>query len=190
MRIQFLIGNDRVIGRVTTFFQDLLDKRNFNVLNANGGDTNGRLIFRNFEKFERPSFVDYLRSGWQIGLTIAIDYTASNGAPSTPQSLHYLGANNQYEKAIYQVGQILEPYDQTRQFATFGFGGIPRHMGMNTTSHCFPLNGQPQDPRIYTIGGILETYRGTINNIGLSGPTNFATVINTFGQHAHTNAQF
>jgi len=31
-----------------------------------------------------PTFVDYLRSGWQISLVCAIDYTGSNGDPSTP----------------------------------------------------------------------------------------------------------
>jgi hypothetical protein len=45
--------------------------------------------------------VDYLRSGWQIGLTVAIDYTASNGDPNTPSSLHFLGGANQYEAAIF-----------------------------------------------------------------------------------------
>jgi hypothetical protein len=28
-----------------------------------------------------PEFLDYLVSGWQFNWTIAIDYTASNGAP-------------------------------------------------------------------------------------------------------------
>jgi hypothetical protein len=92
-----------------------------------------------------------LRSGWQISLTLAIDYTASNGAPSTPSSLHFMGQNNQYEAAIAQVGSIMEPYDQTKMFATFGFGGIPRHMGSNATSHCFPVNGNGMDPRIFGI---------------------------------------
>lgn len=85
-----------------------------------------------------------------------------------------MGQNNQYEAAIGQVGYILEPYDQTKQFATFGFGGIPRHMGSNMTSHCFPVNGDTMNPRIFGIGGILEAYRGTLPSIGLSGPTNFS----------------
>ena len=39
-----------------------------------------------------------------ISFVAAIDYTASNGNPSSSSSLHYLGNNNQYESAIYQVG--------------------------------------------------------------------------------------
>jgi hypothetical protein len=43
---------------------------------------------------EIPNFVDYLRSGWGISLAVAIDYTGSNGTPTDPSSLHYLGGNN------------------------------------------------------------------------------------------------
>lgn len=75
-------------------------------------------------------------------------------------------------------------------FATFGFGGIPRHMGLNSVSHCFPVNGSPVDPRIQGVGGVLQTYRGTLPQIGLGGPTNFENVIRTFTQHAEANAGF
>ena len=43
---------------------------------------------------EKPSIVDYLRSGWSISLAVAIDFTGSNGDPSRSDSLHYLGAHN------------------------------------------------------------------------------------------------
>lgn len=79
-----LLCDTRVIGVVDTTVQKLLDKRNYEVMTVNGQRGQGNLSFRSFEKIERPSFVDYLRSGWQINLTLAIDYTASNGAPSTP----------------------------------------------------------------------------------------------------------
>ncbi len=46
---------------------------------------------------EKPSFIDYLRSGWQMNLHVAIDFTASNEDPVLPISLHYLGEFNQYE---------------------------------------------------------------------------------------------
>ena len=94
--------------------------------------------------FERPTMVDYLRAGWQVSLVNAVDYTASNGNPKRRDSLHYLGGNNQYELAIKSIGQIIEPYDSDRMFPTFGFGGVPLHMGgLQETSHCFPMNGNP-----------------------------------------------
>lgn len=58
------------------------------------GQANSTLTFQNFRVFTRPSFLDYLRSGWQISVVCAIDYTASNGNPSQSSSLHYLGPNN------------------------------------------------------------------------------------------------
>ena len=91
-----------------------------------------------------------------------------------------MGPANQYEGAIYQVGKILENYDADRQFPTFGFGGIPRHMNSNTTSHCFPLNGNVNDPGINGIDMIVGTYRQFLPQIGLSGPTYFAPILKAF----------
>lgn len=36
-----------------------------------------------------PSFIDFIQSGVQINVTIAIDFTASNGNPNSPNSLHF-----------------------------------------------------------------------------------------------------
>ena len=116
---------------------------------------NSSLVFISFDVKIVPSFLDYLRGGWAISMVCAIDYTASNGNPSSPTSLHYLGPDNQYERAIYMVGGILEPYDLDRSFPVFGFGGIPRHMGINAVNHCFPLNGNPQSPEIFGIEQIV-----------------------------------
>lgn len=77
-----------------------------------------------------------------MSLTVAIDYTASNGEPTQPGSLHAMGAQNQYENAIFHVGSVVEPYDSDKMFPVFGFGGIPRHMGINGVNHCFAMNGQ------------------------------------------------
>ena len=92
-------------------------------------------------------------------MTIAIDYTASNGNSNDPNSLHYLGSKNQYEAAIMNVGQIIELYDSDKLFPVYGFGGIPRHMGVNGILHCFPVNANRADPKIYGIQNILSTYR-------------------------------
>jgi hypothetical protein len=48
------------------------------------------------------SFLDYLRGGIQINLTIGIDFTSSNKNYNLPDSLHYIGSQNMnsYEIAI------------------------------------------------------------------------------------------
>lgn len=105
---------------------------------------------------KKPTFVDYRRAGWQLGLTLAIDYTQSNANPDP--SLHHFYGNNPYEQAIEKVGTIIEPYDQSKQFSTLGFGGVPTYMGQSDSNHCFPVNGNEADPRIRTIQHVLETY--------------------------------
>ena len=48
-----------------------------------------------------------------MNFTVAIDFTASNGNPATPNSLHYYQPNfvNQYAGAIQAVGEIIQDYD-------------------------------------------------------------------------------
>lgn len=94
----------------------------------------------------KPGFVDYLRGGWQISQSIAIDYTASNKPPNDPYSLHFAGPTNMYNAAIGTVGKILEPYDYDKKFPMFGFGGIPVFSGGTKVMHHFALNGNKENP--------------------------------------------
>ena len=155
-----------------------LDRKEFEIRDEVGGVT-GNVEFTQFLMIERPSMVDYLRSGWIISLSVAIDFTASNGEISDPTSLHYIDPRdplkmNSYEEGILRVGTILEPYDHDRRFPVFGFGAIPRFMGINDISHCFHLNGF-ENPQVEGVQGILEAYRNAMyGGIGLYGPTNFS----------------
>lgn len=51
---------------------------------------------------------------------MAIDYTASNGNPADPRSLHYVdpagAVLNDYAKAMSGIGRVLEFYGKTRAF--------------------------------------------------------------------------
>jgi hypothetical protein len=138
--------------------------------------------FRNLYIEERPSFFDFLNSGWEINLTVAIDFTASNGPVMYPDSLHYIdprGNPNQYEAAITTVGSILENYDTDKLIPAFGFGGIPMYDQTETVNHCFHLNGAPQ-PECNRVAGLLEAYKFSLNNIKLYGPTFFGPCLQTF----------
>jgi len=56
------------------------------------------------------TFLDYIFGGCEIGVHIAIDYTLSNGDPSSVSSLHYLNPNtrqNEYTKAIEAVMKVI-----------------------------------------------------------------------------------
>ena len=129
----------------------------------------------NLVSYEQPSFVEYLNSGWQISLCVAIDYTLSNGEPHSAFSLHSLRGNNQYLMAIDSVGRVLEPYDSDRSFPVFGFGGINPLSGQ--TSHCFPINGKPDNPEVFGVDGIIEAYKSSLRTVQLSGPTYFSPLL-------------
>lgn len=47
-------------------------------------------------------------------LQVGIDFTASNGNPLDPSSLHYINpmGTNEYLSAIWAVGQIIQDYDR------------------------------------------------------------------------------
>lgn len=48
------------------------------------------MTFVQLEVKLRHSFLEYVFGGCEIGLTVAIDFTLSNGEPNKPSSLHYL----------------------------------------------------------------------------------------------------
>ena len=50
----------------------------------------------------------------QIHCTFAVDFTASNGAPKNPSSLHYMNPYkpNVYATALRSVGDIIQDYDR------------------------------------------------------------------------------
>lgn len=128
------------------------------------------------------TFQDWVRSGWQISQTIAIDYTSSNRDQRSKNSLHFLGPNNQYEASILEVGGILEQYDSDGNFPVYGFGGVTGHMPKHELSHCFPLTGNMQQPEVKGVAGVLEIYKQTLPSIQLNGPTYFCPVLQSFKQ--------
>lgn len=78
-----------------------------------------------------------------MNLSIAIDFTGSNGVPTQPSSLHYICPHkpNQYQQAINAVARILLNYDSDQRIPCYGFGAKP---GLSrNVSHCFPLSGNP-----------------------------------------------
>lgn len=72
--------------------------------------------FTKLEIKERSTFLDYIFGGCEIGLTVAVDFTGSNGDPKKSSSLHYTGdlSRNDYLHAIKSVGNILQYYDSDK----------------------------------------------------------------------------
>ena len=94
-----------------------------------------------------------------MNFSVAVDFTASNGDPRNPDSLHYrnpeAGGENAYTAAIRAVGEIIEEYDADRQFPALGFGAKvpPNNVFVN---HEFFLNVDSGNPFCNGVEGILR----------------------------------
>lgn len=132
----------------------------------------------------QPTFLDFIQGGTQLNFTVAIDFTASNGDPTDPRSLHYMHSPypNVYTMAIKSVGEIIQDYDSDKLFPALGFGARLPPNGI--VSHEFPLNGNINNPFCEGVDGILEAYKQKIATVQLYGPTNFSPVINHVARFA------
>ncbi|XP_072233197.1 copine-8 [Leuresthes tenuis] len=130
------------------------------------------------------TFLDYIKGGTQINFTVAIDFTASNGNPAQPTSLHYMSPYqlNAYGMALKAVGEIIQDYDSDKMFPALGFGAKLPPDGR--VSHEFALNGNPQNPYCAGIDGVMEAYYQSLKSVQLYGPTNFSPVINHVARYA------
>jgi len=69
----------------------------------------------------------------------------------------------------------------------YGFGGVPKlpnytrneteHWYLNNIIISFPLTGNFQSPEVLGLEGIMSYYLGALNQVELSGPTYFASLI-------------
>lgn len=140
----------------------------------------GKILFDNFSQQKIYSMVDLISSGMEFNLYIAMDFTGSNGHPTSPKSLHYMnpsGQYNEYQKGILAVGSILELYDKDKKIPFYGFGAKWPSNGLTSVSHCFPLTGNPGNPYADEISGVFKIYQNVLPLLELYGPTNFSPCI-------------
>ncbi|OVA12550.1 C2 calcium-dependent membrane targeting [Macleaya cordata] len=144
----------------------------------------GQLFVDRFSEKTRYSFLDYISSGFELNFMVAVDFTASNGNPHLPTSLHYIdpsGRLNAYQQAIFEVGEVVQFYDSDKRFPAWGFGGRPIN---GVVSHCFNLNGSPSEFEVEGVNGIMSAYSSALHNVVLAGPTLFGKVIDRASQIA------
>uniref|UniRef100_A0A673CND8 Copine family member IX n=1 Tax=Sphaeramia orbicularis TaxID=375764 RepID=A0A673CND8_9TELE len=165
-------GSHDFIGEFTTSYRELSRGQNqFNVYEVRYDRSAG-------PSWETCKYYFGLNCWCQLNFTVAIDFTASNGNPSQPTSLHYMSPYqmNAYAMALKAVGEIIQDYDSDKLFPAYGFGAKLPPDGK--ISHAFPLNGDSDNPNCVAIEGVLEAYFQSLRTVQLYGPTNFAPVIN------------
>ena len=138
------------------------------------------LLEDNSEIIKNYTFIDYIKSGVKIALSIGIDFTASNGDPKDYlfKTLHSLKGQNAYERAITSCGKIVGNYDYDQLFPVYGFGAIVNSSFSKEALMCFNLN-LTNDPNIKTIDNVIKTYHDIIENdrLTFAGPTEFTPLI-------------
>jgi len=168
---------NQVLGGFCCPVAKILQTQKANLMDPTGKLIDGRVIGIGSRYSKQYKFLDYIRGGTQVSLVVGIDFTGSNGDPKNPNSLHSIQKNpNLYEQAIDSCCTTVAYYDFDQQFPVFGYGAIVNRQ-LNKVDHCFPLNLQ-QEPNIYTVKGILDTYRNFIQGVKLYGPTMFSPLIN------------
>ncbi|XP_055044344.2 copine-9 isoform X1 [Misgurnus anguillicaudatus] len=187
-------GSHDFIGEFTTSYRELSrGQSQFNVYEVLNPKKKGRkkkyvnsgtVTLLSFKVESEYTFVDFIRGGTQLNYTLAIDFTASNGNPSQPTSLHYMNPYqlNMYAMALKAVGEIVQDYDSDKLFPAYGFGAKLPPDGK--ISHVFPLNSDCENANCVGIEGVLEAYYDCLRKVQLYGPTNFAPVINQVAQCA------
>ena len=169
-------GYHEIIGKGFTTLNKMLQGVDRTILtrNSNGKNT-GTVNINKIQTIVDYDIIDYVRAGMTMNLAIGIDFTGSNGEPSSSSSLHYISNNlNQYQRAIKEIGQILIAYDNDKVVPSFGFGASIQ----GTTKHCFPLSLEGT-PNVPSWEGTLQAYQKCLKSVELSGPTNFSPLIKT-----------
>jgi len=151
----------------------------------------GVIKFENLTRVRKYSFIDFPMNGTEVAVSFAIDFTASNGDPNNSNSLHYRTPNydmnnfytlNEYQKAISSIGYVLEPYDTTRYMEVYGYGGM--FFNRNEVEFDCSLTGDPNNPSVLGVAGILNAYFHALQTTKLYGPTNFSPIIKKISEEA------
>ncbi|XP_045196055.2 nicotinic receptor-associated protein 1-like isoform X4 [Mercenaria mercenaria] len=117
------------------------------------------------------SLMDYTRGGLKLNLTIAIDFTSSNGKPSEKLSLHDISSDkgNQYTDVIESLGTLILNCNREQKLALFGFGA--RVDNSNKVSHCFPLSNDWDNVHVNGIFSAINLYKNAVKKIRFAGPS-------------------
>ncbi|XP_076469847.1 copine-3-like [Babylonia areolata] len=180
-------GSHDLIGGCTTTMEDLLKSNAQEVslplinpkkkAKKKNYTNSGVLLISSCKMVKEHTFLEYVFGSMQINFTVGVDFTASNGNPRDPNSLHYIHPYqpNEYQQAIRSVGDVCQDYDSDKMFPALGFGAkIPPSP---ETYHEFALNFNSQNPFCAGIDGVLAAYFNCIQRVQLYGPTYAAPII-------------
>ena len=169
--------------KITILMKELLNLKTKNVI-IDLPEIEKLEIAISIEKFDKISLIKLKKKGLNIDLSIAIDFTSSNGYPTRTDSLHYIkyGNINNYEKSIRACLDILSIYNKKDEYDVYGFGADINGI----LSNCFNISGT-EDSKIKGVENIIKDYKNTVNKVVFSGGTYLAPIINIINDKISSN---
>eukprot|EP01061_Rhynchopus_euleeides_P045839 TRINITY_DN8433_c0_g1_i1.p1 TRINITY_DN8433_c0_g1~~TRINITY_DN8433_c0_g1_i1.p1 ORF type:complete len:535 (+),score=188.72 TRINITY_DN8433_c0_g1_i1:200-1804(+) len=137
----------------------------------------GTLILKRVDLETSHSFLEYVRGGFDINLTICVDFSASNRMPHDVTSLHYMDGrrtDNEYVRALRAVLKVVGEYDKDQLFNLYGFGAGTPERG-NEPMNIFPVTGDPNRVQVQGIQGVVDEYWSCLNRVTPTEPTKFSS---------------
>lgn len=173
---------DALMGELTTTLSSLLrnssdgnaETTTYELINSERPGTRRGDLQVDVELKEGASFFQWVSDGNTISCGVSVDFTASNGNPAAPRSLHYASPDNQYVQCLSKFVNSVLPFSNAEQriFAN-GFGA---KVEGNKVNHCFPLEESSQS-YVSSLDSLLESYRRTCATVSLYGPTIFSDIL-------------
>eukprot|EP01080_Neovahlkampfia_damariscottae_P005672 gene5672-9493_t len=152
-------GNHFLIGSLETNLKEILNQVPQEIIDSYqkekfGNYQNSGILMMSATK--HYDFFDYLRSGMEISLMVAIDFSyGKNGTTQnkfhSPLDEEDTDFKDDFEESIKVIGSILDRYDSDHKYPVYGFG----------VKDCdwFACNGNNQAPEVSGVDEILKVYK-------------------------------
>ena len=132
-----------------------------------------------------PTFIKLLQTKTKMNLSIAFDFTESNGDPSDKSSLHYISpyTDNPYMFASRSVIEGISSFSTDQPIYCYGYGAkIPQQ---ETPSDIFSINLN-NCPDCLGVDGALNAYKNCVKEVTFSPSCNLAPIINHVAKQCQT----
>jgi len=170
------VGTSELIGACVTTLTQLLAPDALLVLhkNADGADSGpvtGRIKVEKAFACPTKTLVDYMRTGVEFAMSVAIDFSAKNRPQSDTKSLHNLTSeSNSYLNALKCLSSFFRNFDSNGKYDLYGFGA--KVGGSDYVNHFFPIASNVLGPE-----GVEQEYREVLKRLEFSSPCYLHTML-------------
>jgi hypothetical protein len=163
------VGSSDFIGACVTTLTQLLTPNTILVLHnkadgSDSGSVTGRIQVDKAFASPTKTLVDYMRTGVEFAMSVAIDFSSKNRPKSDPRSLHKLTSDsNSYLSALKCLTWFFRNFDSNGRYDLYGFGA--KVGGSDYVSHYFPVASN-----VVGTEGVEQAYRAVLETLEFSNP--------------------